>query len=169
MAAASDVIKNQNLYVDGRGYAGQLQEVNPPKLTLVMEDFRGGGMDAPVELTMGMEKLEADFTLISYDRNVLSLFGVAEGSTVPFVIREALESFDGTTTQVVHTMRGKIKSLDSGTHQPGKVAPLKVALALQYYKQTHGGLVIHEIDPLNMVRIINGTDVLAAQRAALGM
>lgn len=167
--AARDVIKNQNLFVDGRGYAGQLQEVNPPKLELMVEEFRGGGMDVPVDLTMGMNKLVGDFTLISYDKDVLSLFGVAEGSTVPFVIREALESYDGTPTAVVHTMRGKITSLDPGTHAPGKLAPLKVSVSLNYYKQQHGDTVVHEIDAVNMIRTINGVDALASQRAALGI
>lgn len=167
--AARDVLKNLNLFVDGKGYAGQLQEFTPPKLTLQTEDARLGGMDMAVELTMGMEKLEADFTLISYDRDVLALFGVAEGSTVPLVVREALESFDGTVTPVVHTMRGKIKELDPGTHKPGEVAPLKASLALTYYKQAHGGTTVHEIDPVNMVRVINGVDALAAQRGALGI
>lgn len=167
--AARDVIKNQTLFVDGRGYAGQLTELNPPKLTLKTEEFRGGGMDLPIDITMGMEKLTADFTLISYDRDVLSLFGVAEGTTVPFTAREVLESFDGTTTSVVHNMRGKITELDSGTHSPGERVPLKVSISLTYYKQTHGGVVVHEIDPANMVRIVNGTDALAGQRRALGI
>jgi len=167
--AARDVIKNQTLFVDGRGYAGQLSEVNPPKLTLKLEEFRGGGMDVPIEITMGMEKLTADFTLISYDRDVLALFGVREGTTVPFTIREVLESFDGTETGVVHTMRGKITELDSGTHKPGEMVPLKVAVSLTYYKQTHGNVVLHEIDPANMVRIIDGVDQLANQRRLLGI
>jgi P2 family phage contractile tail tube protein len=42
-------------------------------------------------------------------------------------------------------------------------------LSLTYYKQTIGGQVIHEVDVINMVRIINGTDVLADIRSALGM
>jgi len=169
MAAARDVLKNLNLFVDGRGYAGQLQEFNPPKLTLQTEDARLGGMDTPVELTMGMEKLEADFSLIGYDRNVLGHFGVREGAQVPFVVREGLESRDGTVTPVKHTMRAKIKELDSGTHKPGEVAPLKAMLALSYYKLEHGGVVIHEIDPENMVRTINGVDALADMRGALGI
>ena len=167
--AARDVVKNSNLFVDGRGYAGQLQDFDPPKLTLVTEDARMGGMDAPVELTMGMEKLEAGFTLISYDKAVLSQWGVGEGSNVPFTVREALESWDGNVTAVVHTMRGKIKAIDPGTHKPGEVAPLKVSLALDYYKQTHGSTTVHEIDVVNMVRVINGVDALADIRRALGI
>lgn len=165
--AARDVIKNQNLYADGRGYAGQLQEFTPPVLELLIEKVRLGGMDAPVPLTMGMEAMDAGFVLISYDRFILASWGIREGAFLPFTVKEVLESFDGTITQVVHTMRGKIVKLDSGTHKPGEVAPLKVELGLSYYKQTHGGVTLHEIDPENMVRIIDGVDVLAAQRRAL--
>ncbi|QTI81502.1 phage major tail tube protein (plasmid) [Roseomonas marmotae] len=167
--AARDVRKNINLFVDGRGYAGQIEEFNPPKLTLQTEEFRAGGMDAPIELTMGMEKLECDFSLVSYDRDVLSLFGVAEGAQVPFVAREALESFDGTVTPVVHTMRGKIREIDPGTSKAGDKPSLKVTVALTYYKLEHGGKVVHEIDVENMVRTINGTDALAAIRGAIGL
>ena len=34
---------------------------------------------------------------------------------------------------------------------------------------THGGNVIYEIDPVNMVRVVDGKDQLAAQRSALGI
>lgn len=167
--AARDVRKNLNLFVDGRGYAGQIEEFNPPKLAITTEEFRGGGMDAPIELTMGMEKLECDFGLIAYDVEVLKLFGVAEGSLVPFVAREALESFDGTVTPVVHTMRGKIRELDPGTSKAGDKPSLKVSMALTYYKLQHGTTTVLEVDVENMVRVVNGVDQLASQRAALGL
>ena len=70
--AARDVRKNFNLFVDGKGFAGQIEEFTPPKLTLKTEEFRAAGMDAPIELTMGLEKLEASFSLIAVDRAVLA-------------------------------------------------------------------------------------------------
>lgn len=167
--AARNVRKNLNLFVDGLGYAGQVEEFNAPKLAIVTEEFRAGGMDAPVELTMGMEKLEADFSLISYDLDVLSKFGVTEGAFVPFVARESLESFDGTVTPVVHTMRGKIREIDPGTSKAGDKPTLKVAIALTYYKLQHGDTTAIEIDVENMVRVVNGKDALQATRAALGL
>ena len=167
--AARDVRKNMNLFVDGRGYAGQVEEFNAPKLTLKTEEFRAGGMDAPIELTMGMEKLECDFSLVAYDQKVLVAFGVKEGQWVPFVLREALESLDGKVTAVVHTMRGKIREIDPGTSKPGDKPSLKLSVALVYYKLEHGGHVVHEIEVENMVRVVNGVDALAETRAALGM
>jgi P2 family phage contractile tail tube protein len=167
--AARDVRKNLNLFVDGQGYAGQIEDFNAPVLALKTEEFRGGGMDAPVELKMGMEKLEASFNLVAYDRAVLALFGVAQGASVRFVAREALESFDGTTTAVVHTMQGRIKQLDPGASKPGDRAMLQVSMALSYYKLQHGDAVVQEIDVENMIHFVDGVDQLAAQRAALAI
>ena len=167
--AARDIRKNFNAFVDGRGYAGQVDEFNAPKLTLQTEEFRAGGMDVPIDVTMGMEKMVTDFSLMAYDLNTLKHFGVTEGARIPLVLRESLESFDGTITSVVHTMRGKITELDPGTSKPGSLPLLKVTMSLTYYKMQHGDQVVHEIDAENMVRIINGVDILAAARNALGI
>ena len=167
--AARDIRKNFNLFVDGRGYAGQVSEFNPPKLTLQTQDFRAGGMDVPIKVTVGQESMDCDFSLTAYDKDVLAMFGVAEGNSVPLVVREALESYDGTVTQVVRTMRGKITEIDEGTSKPGEIPELKVTVNLSYYKMQHGDSTVHEIDAENMVSVINGVDALAAIRGALGI
>lgn len=167
--AARDVLKNLNLFVDGRGYAGQIDEYNAPDLAIQTEDYRGGGMDAPVALDMGMEALETSFALAAYDADVLALFGVAEGQTVPFTARGALESYDGTVKPVVHQMRGKITRMARGTWAPGQKAALTITMRLDYYSERVDGVTINEIDVLNMVRIVGGVDRLAAQRAAIGL
>ncbi|WP_320179669.1 phage major tail tube protein [Roseovarius pacificus] len=167
--AARDVLKNLNLFVDGRGYAGQLDEYNPPDLTLSTEDYRGGGMDAPVAIEMGQEPLETSFALIAYDADALSTWGVAEGSSVPLTVRGALESYDGTVKPVVHRMRGKITSISRGTWAPGQKPTLTITMRPDYYQEVHNGTILHEIDVENMIRVVNGVDRLAAQRAALGL
>jgi len=165
----TDILKNMSLFVDGRGYAGKVDEVVPPKLTLVTEEHRAGGMDAPVELDMGMEKLEMDFSSAAFDVELLRLFGVAPGNEVPLTIRGALESEDGTVTPLIINVRGKYRELDMGTWKPGEKVPLKAMVSLKYYKLTHGQDVVHEIDVEGMTRIINGVDQLEGQRSALGL
>jgi P2 family phage contractile tail tube protein len=169
MTVASDIRKNFNLFVDGRGFAGQVDEVNAPKLTAKTEDYRAGGMNAPVKLRMGMEAMDADFSMHKYDKDVLALFGITATQDVQFTLREALESYDGTVTPVAHYMRGTVTEMDPGSSKAGEVAPIKVSLNLNYYKLEHGGKVIHEIDLVNMIHIVNGVDQMAAQRAALAM
>lgn len=167
--SARDVLKNFHLMVDGRGYAGQVEEYTPPVLNLQTEDFRGGGMDAPVSITMGMEKLETSFALVAYDKDVLALWGVAQGKEFPMTVKGALESHDGTVKSVAHSMRGKIRSIDSGTWQAGQKPQLKITMDLTYYKLEHSSQVIHEVDVVNMIRTINGIDVLAEIRGALAL
>ena len=57
----------------------------------------------------------------------------------------------------------------TGTWKPGEKVPMKAMVACRYYKLEHGGTTIHEIDVVNMIRIVNGTDQLAEQRAAIGI
>lgn len=70
------ILKNFNVFVDGRGYAGKIDEVTLPKLTIKTEEYRAGGMDIPINIDMGMEKLEAEFTFSEYDSELFRLFGL---------------------------------------------------------------------------------------------
>ncbi|ONF43271.1 phage major tail tube protein [Marinobacter lutaoensis] len=164
-----DILKNMALFVDGRGYAGNVEELTLPKLTLKTEEFRNGGMDAPIEVEMGMEKLECEFTLTRFDKQVLKLFGLAPGQLTPLTIRGAVVSDSGTQTAVVVNLQGIVREMDPGNWKPGEKATLKVVMALRYYKLTHGSEVVHEVDIPNMVRTIGGIDQLAAVRNALGI
>lgn len=169
MAKIEDVLKNLTLFVDGAGYAGKVEEIELPKLTMKTEEFRPGGMDAPVEVEMGMEKLEASFTLNGYDAEVLKLFGLAPGNHKALTVRGSLLSEDGTEKPIHIHLRGMVRELEMGTWKPGDKGTLKAMMALSYYKLIHSGEVLHEIDVPNMVRTINGTDQLAQTRAHLGL
>ena len=165
----NNILKNMNLFVDGRGYAGNIEEIELPKLTTKTEEFRNGGMDAPIEVDMGMEKLEASWTLTAYEKEVLKLYGLGAGQDKAVTIRGALKSENGQETAVVINLRGMIKEVDSGSWKAGDKATLKQSIAIRYYKMTIGYETIHEIDIANMTRIINGVDQLAQTRANLGL
>ena len=47
-------LKNMNLFNEGQSYLGEIKTVVLPKLTRKMEDYRGGGMNAPIKVDMGM-------------------------------------------------------------------------------------------------------------------
>jgi len=107
------ILKNFNLFVDGRGFVGRVEEVNPPKLTIKTEEFRGGGMDAPASIDMGMEKMEASFTLAEYDKEVLKQFGLISGNAVQVTLRGAMQD-DETTSPIVIKLRGMYTEMDMG-------------------------------------------------------
>jgi len=167
--ALTAILKNFNLFVDGRGYAGNCEEVTLPKLTIKTDEFRGGGMDAPLKIELGMEALECSFSLTSYDANIPKLVGLAPGNSKPLTFRGSVVSEDGTEVPVIINVTGNITELDYGSWKPGDKATIKGTVALSYYKHTINGEVIHEIDVPNMIRTVNGTDQLKQTRANLGM
>ena len=167
--ALAKLQRNISLFIDGRGYYGKVDEFDPPKLTVKTEEFRAGGMDMPVEVDMGMEKLESTLTLSGTDKEALKLFGLAEGNFVPMTLRGAQRGETGETESVVHHLRGQIKEVDWGTWKPGEKAPVKLMVAGRYYKLEIAGETVHEIDAENMIRTINGVDQLAEMRQALGI
>ena len=169
MSAARDILKNFNLFIDGRGYAGNIDEAQLPALNLTIEDFRAGGMDAPIGLDMGMEKLELSFVLSKYDTDTLKQFGLGEGAETQVTLRAGLESYGvADATRVVVNARGKVKGVEFGAMQPGAKSSVTFTMDLTFYRYTQAGEVIHEIDVINMVRRIGGVDRLASMRAALG-
>ena len=76
MAKRPEVLKNINVFVDGVGKVGIAAQLTLPKLTYKTEEFRGGGMNAPIEIPMGMEKLEASFTAREYVRDNFRMLGL---------------------------------------------------------------------------------------------
>ena len=166
----SSTIKNFNLFVDGKGYAGSVEEFTPPALALKLEDFRAGGMDGMTSVDMGMEKMEASFVMSEFNKDILNNFGLIEGGKIPLTLRAAQQNEqDGSVTPIVYKMRGKIVKKDGGTFKAGEKSQLSVTVDLDYYKLEHGGETLHEIDVINTIRIVNGHDQLASIRSAIGL
>jgi P2 family phage contractile tail tube protein len=163
------VLKNFSLFVDGRGYAGVVEQLTLPVLTTKMEEFRGGGMDVPAEIDMGQEKLEASFQLFEYDPNVIRLWGLADGAATQVTARGALRRDGEDAVSMVVNLRGVVKELDMGDWQSGEKTALKFMMALRYYKVSIGGQELIEIDKVNMIRRVGGTDQLQTIRNAIGV
>lgn len=161
------VLKNFNLFVDGKGYAGRVEEVELPKLTIKTEEFRAGGMDAAIEIDMGMEKLEASFTLAEYDPALFAMWGLVPGSWVNLTLRGGMDK-DGVVTPVVVNLTGRWKEIDMGSWKAGEMAKLKISVSGRYYQLLIGATTAVHIDLENMIRVVDGVDQLATMRAAIG-
>lgn len=158
-----------SLFVDGRGYAGKVDEFEAPKLTIKTEEARPGGYNAPVEIDLGMEKMESSFTLLDWDHDVLNYFGLGHNKPVAVTVRGGVGNGDGTAVSYVYNLQGMWKELEQPKLKGGEKLSMKVQIALKYYKLEIDGNVVHEIDPENAVRMINGFDYLAEARKAAGI
>lgn len=160
---------NMNLFVDGKGYAGRATEVNLPKLKRKTDEHRAGGMDGPVKMGMGMELMEASFSLSGISKDVLVFFGVADETAFNGNFRGAFKDQKGVVVPVVATFRGMLEEVDPGSWKPGEKAESKFNCPLSYYKLEVDGQVVYELDPVNCIRIINGKDEAAEERKAIGL
>ncbi|QOD84190.1 phage major tail tube protein [Chromobacterium haemolyticum] len=164
-----DTLTNMNLHIAGRSYAGKVSQLQLPKLKRKTDAHRGGGMDAEVDMAVGLEKLEGGFSLTGFDRESLSYFGLADGGGFNGTFRGAFTDRRGKVVGVEVDFRGLLTEVDMGTWEPGKKNETKYNVSLDFYKLAADGAVVFEIDPLNNVRTIGGKDELAAERAALGI
>ena len=167
--AIQHIISNLSAFVAGKGYLGRVSEFTPPKLAPIVRDYKAGGMGAEVAIPMGaVEKLEASFTLTGYDPDLLVQFSVVPGNLVQLRFTGAMVDYDGTTRPIEITLRA-VLAFEPDAWKPGEASDLKVSAMIHYYKLDIDGRTLHEIDPVNMVAIINGQDQLQAMRAALGV
>ncbi len=160
------VLKNFAAFVDGRGYAGRCDEVELPKLTIKTDEFRAGGMDAPVELDMGQEKMEAKLTFAEYNPDILGLFGKVD---TYLTLRGAIQRQGEEAVPVIVRLFGTCKEIDSGNWKAGERGSMALSVSITTLSYEIAGVTLVDIDVQNMVRIVNGVDQLAGQRAALGI
>ena len=168
MASVANLVRNINLYIDGTQYAGQLSSVTPPDLALVIDEYRGGGMDMPIPVDRGMEMMSAELVLRSYDANAINKFGIKNSAVVNYTVKAALEDTAGVVVPVVMEMRGRITNVSRSPFEgQGEVPETTISLGLTYYKETINSVDEIEIDPVNFKRVISGVDQLADIRAAV--
>ncbi|MCX8016738.1 MAG: phage major tail tube protein [Rhodocyclaceae bacterium] len=163
------VLKNMNLFVDGRGFAGRVDEIQLPKLTLKTEEHRAGGMDAPIEIDLGMDKLEAELTISDYDPQVFKLFGLLDAQATPITLRGAIQAQGEAAKPVVVNLRGGIKAIEPSGWKMGDKSTVKLSVAASYYKLAIDGEELIEIDAINLVRKVGGVDQMERIRQAIGV
>ena len=164
-------LKNFNLFIEGEGYAGRVEELTLPKLSRKMEEYRGGGFNGDIEIDLGMEKLEMEFTLREYSRAVLDQWGICDAAGIGLrFLGAAVRDDSGCETDSIEVViRGRWRELDFDSAKAGEMNTLKVMVAATYYKYLVNGDEVIEIDHLNMIEKVNGQDRLEEQRQALSL
>lgn len=165
-------VKNLNLFNDGNNYMGLVQSFTPPKLTRKVEAYRGGGMGGAVNADMGLDDaaLDTQFVCGGLVRQNIYAYAATKAGEHLFRFTAAVQRDDtGDVDAVEIVCRGRIKEIDRGEWKPGDTTTETVSLMCSYYKESVNGTVDVEIDLINMIENIHGTDLLAEHRRALGL
>lgn len=168
--ALPNILKNFNLYADGNSLMGVADEVTLPKLSRKMESFQAGGMVAPVDIDLGNEKLEHEFSCGGFVAELVKQYGATKISGVLLRFAGAYQRDDTGDVQSVEIVtRGRYSEIDFGKAKVGDKSETKFKCSLSYYKLTVDGKVLFEIDAIGMVFTVNGVDLLDKQRKAIGL
>jgi P2 family phage contractile tail tube protein len=163
-------LKAFNVFQDGDNYRGECSEFELPKLSRKMEEYRSGGMNGPIDIDLGQEKIEVTHTYGGLMRAIYEKYGVTKHDGVQLRFAGAYQAEDQSKPDSVEiVIRGRHKEIDAGSAKPGDDTSFKVTTSCSYYKLTINGATIIEIDFVNMVEIVNGDDLLADLRTAIGL
>ncbi|MDA7086512.1 phage major tail tube protein [Pseudomonas sp. SA3-5] len=165
-------LKNMNMFNDAESYLGVCKSATPPPLSRKMEGYRGGGMNGPVKADLGWsdDGIQFDWTLGGLDLIALKQFGAVKADGVMLRWVGAYQQDDtGAVVAVEMVVRGRHETIDMGDAAPGEDTEHKITTTCSYYKLVVNGEVIIEVDLLNFIEIIDGVDMLAEQRKALGI
>ena len=161
------MLKNINLFADGRNYMGKVTEVTLPKIKTLDEGYRGGGMGGEIDYVMGYEKLTAAFVLAEPIRDIMRFAGLQAHHAFNVQMRGVLDDEQGNIGSIVATLRGKVNEEDLGSWKPGEKSDSKFSMSVNYYELKVDDEVVHHIDVINNVWIIGGADQAIAHRAIL--
>ena len=157
-------------FADGVNYMGEMPEVTLPKLTRKLEEYRAGGMEGPIDLDFGQEKMEAELKGAGWVKGLTSKWGAGTHDAVLLRFAGAIRTDDTEAVMAAEVvMRGRLAERDSGTNKAGELTEQTYKYTLSYYKEVIDGEVVIEIDLVNLVCIIDGEDRNSAIRAALGI
>lgn len=164
MAQLPHSLVDFSAFVDGVGRAGKVTEGGAPKVTLLVEEYIAGGMGGSVDIMMGgVEKMETTISMSGVEADYYRHIGGNIGMTY----RGATN--DGESTKaVIHQMRGLVREVDGDAMKRKDKGMVKNTMTVEYYKLTIDGTVILEIDVMGKKFVVDGKDLWADQRAALG-
>lgn len=165
------IIKDAILTVEGIGYAGRIESITWPKLTRKMEEYQAGGMNGPVAIDMGSEKLEMEFEIAEQAAELIRLWGVCNAAAHRFRINASAESdnpgCEGNAIEVIAL--GRLREIDLGDFKPSEKNAVKFAADLTALSYKNDGELILDIDHVNCVLVVNGVDLLKKRRENLRM
>lgn len=171
MAKIDELVINYSIYEDATEYLGTT-EVTLPDLSFLTEEMSGAGIAGKVEEVI-IGHLEAMSTTLNFRTVTAAAVKLMEPRVHKIDLRVAQQRMNMQTSAtevapVKHIMKVKPKKTALGKLAAASTADVSGEYAVSYYAMYIDGEKVIEIDPLNFICIINGTDYLEEVRKALG-
>lgn len=160
-----------NVYANGGSLLGIAEELTTPKLTRKTEDFQGAGMLGSAAVFLGFDAgaLDMDLTLGGLTAELLKTYGDnIDGLQLRFA-GSYLNDATGEAMPCEIQVRGRLTETDWGNAKQGDNTQHKYTLKNTYVKISIDGSEMFELDVLNFIWKVNGSDKLAQHRSNIGL
>lgn len=171
MAKIDELIINFSVFEDSIEYLG-MSEATLPEVSNLAEEIQGAGISGNVEAVV-LGHIEAMTLTLNFRTVTKAAIRLAEPRIHNIDLRAA-QQVRNTQTGIIETVKAKhVMRVVPKKFAPGKLAAASAAdasgeYAVSSYTLYLDGKKAVEIDPLNFVYYINGTDYLETVRRALG-
>lgn len=166
-----DALSGFNFFVEGQGQGGKIKKFPLPDLEFEQESHQAGSMIMPISVDMilnqiqlrGVELVGATPVLWkSFKQRTVDGLGLRCQGTYK-------APTDTRQKRLVATFRGKWTKHANEPYEVKKLGGLVADGDFVYYKLEYDGEVIHEIDALQSVCIIDGVDIMDEYRKNLNL
>ncbi len=164
-------VTNANVYIAGVSFLGRAEEVTLPQIKHIFSEHKGLGMVAAAEFWSGIDKMEAKFKWASLYPEVMA--AVADPTAVvPIQVRANMETYNGTgllaQVPVVVFLSCAFKDLPLGTFKKHENAEFETNASVYYARMNIAGIDIFEVDVMENIYKVAGTDILAQYKFNTG-
>jgi len=162
---------NCNVYLNGTSLLGRAAEFTVPQPKRIMQDYKGLGMAARLEVPVGFDKLEADITWSSFDQTTTGLLMSITGMQ-QFAAMGDLQvlSSAGETSElpVIYNVTGMTKDPGMIPFKAQENISYKTVITVYHVDLTVAGTQVYLFDAFSNQFIVNGVDQLLQYRANIG-
>ena len=159
-------ISDVNVFIDGIGHLGVVEEVKLPEIKQKLESVNVGGIERDIQTGI-FEKMEAEITLTEYSPIVYAAMAanMKKGIPATFICKANIVQ-GGVKKGVVATIAGDITVTDNSL-KGGETAKRTIKVSVRKYVWEVDGKQGVMIDVDNLIAVIDGVDVLEELRKNL--
>jgi P2 family phage contractile tail tube protein len=162
---------NANVYLDGVDLLGRAAEIEVPQPKRLMQDYKGLGMAARVEIPVGWDKLESSIKWSSFDYTTF----LAAATTAGLHSLMAMGDIQVLTAAgqmaeypIVCNMTGTFKDLGKIPFKAQENVEVDSIFVVYHVDVIVAGIPIYLFDAFSNQYIVGGVDQLALYRANIG-
>ena len=172
MSYIEETVVNGRLYEDANNFLGPVK-ITLPDVSYIMQTLKGIGIPGNIEYSIPgqIDAMTLGIDFQTFTREQIRLSEPRRHNLTLMVSQQGEDTVAGELayTAIKHIFIVTPKTDKAGSVEPATPSGGSGEYAVRYWATYINGARVREIDPMNMIFYVNGTDYMAQVRKALGM